>query len=424
MPLGGTFDDVRNATTFATPGDHADALENADYANADQTNAKSDTGFVTAGPTAPTGITEAGVAIPYAGVGWQDTGAHANGPSQQTKFYNGADSVFIAAAEAIYSTNAPASGYEKPSMLWRDETLHLWRRYESATTAPNGVAGWHPLAEAYQLWRNESGGTIPKGAVVVHKPDGTVQRAMMTSATPLAMGVVGVTSETITSNAYGILATLAAGAQIMALVNVATYGAGDKGDCLVVDASAGYGRQRGLLPANFFSSATQRVWGVPVGAYAELLTAVTVTGLAQVRLLGGIGQGAHLLRPNGTGLLTNSSATLSGTGTTAADISCTGMLVDAAHDPMVAAIVGRRTQAKASLDGSTSITSGGVIWDTYPFDTVTGDTMTSDSQLMVPTSATPTVAASAPGNSFRRTLSINSGGNDASVAFRPLGYIY
>lgn len=355
MALEGTFDEIRNATTFATSGDHADALEAAPYKNADQTNAKSDTGFITAGSSAPTGTTEAGVAIPYAGVGWQDTNAVTDGPSQVTKVYNGAASAFYALAQAIYSSSAPSSAYERPSVLWRDTTLHLWRRYESATTSPDGVAGWHPISEAWQLWRNESGGTIPKGAVVVHKADGAVQRAIDTTMVPRNPKVVGVTAETITNNGYGVLATIAGGAQIQCLISVATYGTGDKGDALVASDAAGYARQAGPLGGSL-ADASHSFMGLQQGAFAELLSQATVTGLHPVRLLGEVGRGLTVLHATARAIWDDATPPTAATavdfsqgesGTSGAQDGLSS-LVDAGHAPLVA------VQGYLEVDGTDS----------------------------------------------------------------------
>lgn len=292
MALSNSFPNLAAANTIATAASHASTLA-ADIAgtkNIDQTNMASTVGLMTSGTVAPSGTTTAGVTLPYGGMGWHDTNAVANGPLETDKFYNAGATTWVAALRGFYGPTAPSLA--EVGHIWRDTTLHLFRRYESATTAANGVAGWHPLDVGIQLWKNESGATLNGNMLVIEKTGGTDGvRAFTTTALAKNPQVLGVTLEATSPNAYGVVATVASGATVDVQVLGSTFGAVAKGDVLVSGLVAGKAREAGPLVAGGpVTGPTQQV-GVQLGGFAVALAAQASDAVVRCRLLGVVGTG-------------------------------------------------------------------------------------------------------------------------------------
>jgi hypothetical protein len=291
MALVGNFtasDSIGQASTIATPAEHATRLAAATYTGLDRTNTQSDTKVLTVDTAANS--TDDGEQT------WNTTSLiGSNGPSRRLQIQDSTAGVALEFVECLYSASTPASGYNIPGVMWRDMTLHLWRRYESATTAPNGVAGWHPVDSAYALWKNESGGTVAATKVVIHKAAGTAElRAFTTSTIGKDQAVVGVTLESITDGAYGVIALASGSAEVTILADDGeANGAIAKGDFLASFTVAGECRTVGPQTASGIVAAGNHTLGTPMGAFAVALGVKDAgTHLVRAKMLGFVGAGA------------------------------------------------------------------------------------------------------------------------------------
>ena len=267
-----------NQNQIPTLGDVEDGIEQCTITGIDQTNMAGGATVVTISDSAPTATN---------GVGWMDTSTLAGAPEVRPRVYNAASTEWLG-WNILYSATEPAT--LTTGWLWYDMTAKLLRVYRAATYDPNGIAGWHPVSEQYQLWKNKSGGIIAPNQVVVNYTAAS-GRGFTTATVEKTQQVIGVTLATIASDAYGLVATVMGGANV-SVACIVTPGNIAIGDGIVHSATAGSGRTVGALPTSANPSAAVQHTGTPLGCFAVALEAVTTATITKCRLLGRIGDGA------------------------------------------------------------------------------------------------------------------------------------
>jgi len=235
-------------------------------------------------------ISDSAPASPVNGQVWNKTASTAGEPAVRGMVYDNATSQWLG-YPIYYSDTAPSTTGLKTGVLWYDKSLKLLRVYREAAYDPHGIADFHPVSEQYQLWINKSGGIVAPNRVVVQETASGAERGFTTSTVAKDSTVVGVTLATVTSNAYGVIATVAGGAVVDVYCNV-TDGDVAIGDGICQSATAGEGRTVGSLSANPAATAGVLQSGVPLGCFAVSQQAITTATMTACRLLGMVGAGA------------------------------------------------------------------------------------------------------------------------------------
>ena len=178
-------------------------------------------------------------------------------------------------------------------VLWADTTLKLVRRYETI----QGITGWHPVSEDYQLWLN-GGSALSVGNPVIWAPLTGTARTVTTTALVKSQQVEGVAMEAIANGASGVICS-AKGSGICDILadDGEADGAIDKGDLLCTHSVSGECRTAGTDPQTLqvLSGNIQYSTGTPAGAFAKALsTKDATTHLVTAQMLGGVGRGCSL----------------------------------------------------------------------------------------------------------------------------------
>lgn len=286
--------DWDDGTPVTSAADAQTRINGGDILDIDETNFESNIGVIKAGAAAPSGLDLAGVSVAREGMGWLHATAVTAGPTRRIRWFTGTNSEWMPSAWCWYGPTAPSSAYEETGVLWWDTTLKLMRVFHDAADDLAGIEGWHPVSDCYQLVKNESGSTIAANRAVVLKLAGTAERAVSIATTEKDPLVYGVTLEQMLDTAYGVVATVAGGAQVDLYVDEATH-ALVKGDGIITAAASGYGRSVGLLESAAAPASGQMIVGTPRGCFARAL-GVTATNLAPVKLLGFVGAGAQAFK--------------------------------------------------------------------------------------------------------------------------------
>ena len=268
-----------NQNQIPTLGDVEDGIEQCTITGIDQSNMSGGSTVISISDSAPTATN---------GVGWMDTSTLAGAPEVRPRVYNAASTEWLG-WNILYSATAPST--TTTGWLWYDMTAKLLRVYRAATYDPNGIEGWHPVSEQYQLWKNKTGGYIAPNQVVVNYTAAS-GRGFTTATVEKTQQVVGVTLATIASDAYGLVATVMGGANV-SIACIVTPGNIAIGDGIVHSATAGNGRTVGALPTSANPAAGTQHTGTPLGCFAVALEAVTTATITKCRLLGRVGDGAE-----------------------------------------------------------------------------------------------------------------------------------
>lgn len=347
--------DWDDGTPVTSAADAQNRINGGSGLDIDETNFESNVGIIKAGAAAPSGLDLAGVAVARPGMGWLHTTAVTAGPSSRLRMFTSANSEWMPLRWAWYGPTAPAAAYEESGITWWDSTLKRWRVFKDALDDPDGIEGWHPESEAYQLVKNESGSSIAANRAVVLNIAGSAERSVTLAASEKDPLIYGVTVETIADSAYGMVATVAGGAQVDLYVDEAVH-ALVKGDGIITAAASGYGRSVGLLESAVAPAAGQMIFGTPRGCFARAL-GVTSSNLAPVKLLGFAGAGARVWKLSSHRVYSGNAPPTSYTATdfslgvdnaTTGTQSATSTLISAKHGPILAADV----QVKPSMPGS------------------------------------------------------------------------
>lgn len=328
--------------TLANPIPNKAALENmvgnAVGGNFDRDHAASNTSFITIQASSP--------ASPKTGEFWLDTSAS---PSNLKKWSGSAWE------GALYETSASAPATTTEGALWYDNTLNLLRRYESI----DGISGWHPVDEAYQLWTNSEGTQISANRVVRYDATDTSNvRAFRRPTTEKAVDVIGVTMEASADGANAVIAMIGSGRVVSLYVAGSAYNPVARGDGLVALGSAGAtkgeARTVGALLGNPYNADGTRQMGVPLGCFAEALDATSSDETIRVRLLGQVGSGAHVIMERVQVFADSETKGSSGDSQGGwAEQDVASLLLDDDHEPIMA--VGMEVQ----LTGDAATGAGG-----------------------------------------------------------------
>lgn len=280
--LNGTWDDgfIDSMTEMR------DNVEGQTYSGLDRTNCQADTTvgtIATSGPSSPkTGEIWIDSSVPAAGAG--------TAPAVRLRLWDG--TAWIGVGTAYYAETPPST--TDTGQLWYDQTLELFRVYRSATDdgakAGTGIAGWHPLDEGYQLWKNKSGGAVSANRVVIW--DGTNERGFTTTTTPKDQRVLGVTLEAAAADGDNVVVALVGSGAFVDIYCDVGPGNVAIGDAIAAGPVAGEARTVGSLISNPAASATARQSGTPLGAFAVARAATSSDGVVPCKLLGYVGAGA------------------------------------------------------------------------------------------------------------------------------------
>lgn len=286
MALTGSLNGAWDDGFIDTMSQMRDNVEGQTYSGLDRTNCATDTTVGT--------IATSGPSSPKVGEMWVDSSTPAAGagtaPAVRLRLWDG--SQWISGDGIYYATTAPTQ--TDTGQLWYDQTLELLRVYRGATQdgekAGTGIAGWHPVDEGYQLWKNKSGGAVSANRVVVW--DGTNEKGFTTTTNPKDQRVMGVTCEAAAADGDNIVVALVGSGAFVDIYCNATSGNVAIGDAIATSSVAGEGRTVGSLNANPASAAGVLQYGTPLGAFAIARAAISSAGVVPCKLLGYVGAGA------------------------------------------------------------------------------------------------------------------------------------
>lgn len=271
-------------------------------------------------------------------------------------------------------TSATAPTYTAlAGMGWYDTTNNLQRVYATI----DGITGWHPLNQQFQLWKSIEGATtIASGDVVIfNTASGTDYRRASLPLLEKDGHVLGVALESITptgSGATNVGLIALVGCERVVTINVNNAGGTmSAGHCLVsFGAASGKARSVGPSQATNFANPNATVTfqnlDIPFGGFAVAVEtpAVSATTTAKARLLPQVGQGAWQSCPL-TSLATSADDLVDANWdgafhlldlTTGSVPSGATAYVVPAHAPMLAVVVSLYGQATKSATGIAKLT--------------------------------------------------------------------